>query len=87
MGVSVFCSSTFLPPFKFHFNNIWALLTVQTAKVHVFDVAVFRKKRRNSIFFRPVRKAQDAPPITVKPTVKAWARPYQSNSILPDLLP
>ena len=67
MGVSVFCSSTFIPPFKFHFNNIRALLAVQTAKVHVFNVAVFRKPRRNSVFFRPVCEAQDAPPVTVKP--------------------
>ena len=67
MGVSVFCSSTFIPPFKFHFNNIRALLAVQTAKVHVFDVAVFRKKRRNSIFFRPVRKTHDTATVTVKP--------------------
>ena len=62
-----------LETFKFHFNNIRALLAVQAAEVHVFDVAVSRKPRRDSVLFRPVRKAQDAPPITVKPTVGGTA--------------
>ena len=73
MGVSIFCSSTFIPPFKFHFNNIWSLLAVQTAKVHVFDEPVPGRPRRNSIFFRPVRKTHDTPPVTVKPTVGGTA--------------
>lgn len=70
-----------LETFKFHFNNIWSLLTVQAAEVHVFDVAVSREPRRHPVLFRPVSKAQDAPP------VKAGPRPYQSHSIPPDLLP
>lgn len=86
-GVSVFCSSIFLPPFKFHFKHVRPLLAVQAAEVHVFDEPVSRRPRRDSVLFRPVSKAQDAPPITVKPTVKAGARPYQSHSIPPDLLP
>ena len=86
-GVSVFCSSIFLPPLKFHFKHIRPLLAVQAAEVHIFDVAVSRKPRRDSVLFRPVSKAQNAPPITVKPTVMAGARPYQSHSMPPDLLP
>lgn len=40
MGVSIFCSSTFIPPFKFHFNNVRPLLAVQAAEVDVFDEPV-----------------------------------------------
>lgn len=86
-GVSVFCSSIFLPPFKFHFNNARPLLTVVQTEPHVLDEPVPGRPRRNTVLFRPVSKAQDAPPVAVKPTVKEWARPYQSHSIPPDLLP
>ena len=72
-GVSVFCSSIFLPPFKFHFKHVRPLLAVQAAEVHVFDVAVSRKPRRNSVLFRPICEAQDAAPVTVKPTKAARA--------------
>ena len=72
---------------KLYLHHVLPLLTVQAAEVHVFDEPVSRRPRRDSVLFRPVRKAQDAPPITVKPTVKTGARPYQSHSIPPDLLP
>lgn len=68
-------------------HHIRPLLAVQAAEVHVFDVAVSREPRRHPVLFRPVSKAQDAPPVAVKPPVKAGARPYQSHSIPPDLLP
>lgn len=62
-----------LRSFKFHFNNVRPLLAVQAAEVHVFDEPVSRRPRRDSVLFRPVREARDAPPITVKPTQAARA--------------
>lgn len=76
-----------LETFKFHFNNARPLFAGVQAEPHVFDVAVSREPRRDSVLFRPVRKAQDAAPVAVKPTVGAGARPYQSHSMPPDLLP
>lgn len=76
-----------LETFKFYFNNVRPLLAVQAAKVHVFDEPISSRPRWDSVFLRPICEAQDAAPITVKPTVKAGARPYQSHSIPPDLLP
>ena len=72
---------------KLYLHHVLPLLTVQAAEVHVFDVAVSREPRRHPVLFRPVSKAQDAPPVAVKPPVKAGPRPYQSHSIPPDLLP
>jgi hypothetical protein len=76
-----------LETFKFHFNNARPLLAGVQAEPHVFDVAVSREPCRDSVLFRPVRKAQDAAPVAVKPTVGAGAPSYQSHSIPPDLLP